>query len=102
MCLLQGSYLKAGDIVSVQDIDGDVYFAQIRGLLIDQYCEKSAVLTWLVPTEQTDVSQGFDPLTFTYGKFVCLTHFAEGGWWTSEKEILQSENFYLQTVTETI
>ena len=40
-----------GDIVSVEDIDdGSVYYAQLRGFLTDQYCEKSGVITWLLPT----------------------------------------------------
>lgn len=46
----KGTYFQVGDIVSVQDIDGGIYYAQIRGLLIDQYCEKSAAITWLLPT----------------------------------------------------
>ena len=40
-----------GDIVSVEDVDdGSVYYAQLRGFLTDQYCEKSGVITWLLPT----------------------------------------------------
>ena len=40
-----------GDIVSVEDIDdGSVYYAQLRGFLTDKYCEKSGVITWLLPT----------------------------------------------------
>lgn len=46
----KGTYFQVGDIVSMQDIDGGIYYAQIRGLLIDQYCEKSAAITWLLPT----------------------------------------------------
>lgn len=46
----KGSYFQIGDIVSMQDIDGGTYYAQIRGLLTDQYCEKSAAVTWLLPT----------------------------------------------------
>lgn len=46
----KGSYFQIGDIVSMQDIDGGIYYAQIRGLLTDQYCEKSAAVTWLLPT----------------------------------------------------
>lgn len=34
----------------MQDVDGAIYYAQIRGLLTDQYCEKSAAVTWLLPT----------------------------------------------------
>lgn len=46
----KGSYFQVGDIVSMQDVDGGIYYAQIRGLLTDQYCEKSAAVTWLLPT----------------------------------------------------
>ena len=46
----KGSYFQVGDIVSMQDEDGGIYYAQIRGLLTDQYCEKSAAVTWLLPT----------------------------------------------------
>lgn len=31
--------------------DGKPYYAQIRGFVQDQYCEKSAALTWLIPTQ---------------------------------------------------
>lgn len=34
----------------MQDVEGGIYYAQIRGLLTDQYCEKSAAITWLLPT----------------------------------------------------
>ena len=44
-------FIFLGDIVSVEDIDdGSVYYAQLRGFLTDQYCEKSGVITWLLPT----------------------------------------------------
>lgn len=46
----KGTYFQVGDVVSMQDVDGGVYYAQIRGLLTDQYCEKSAAVTWLLPT----------------------------------------------------
>ena len=40
-----------GDIVSVTDMEeGDIYYAQLRGFLIDQFAEKSAVISWLLPT----------------------------------------------------
>ena len=50
-----------------------VYYAQIRGFLQDQYCEKSAVLTWLLPTlhpgydGQTRLHPGFHPQAFISG-----------------------------------
>lgn len=47
------------------DIDDELpYFAQIRGFLVDQFCEKSAVVTWLLPI------QGADPHNFELRNFV--------------------------------
>ena len=44
-------YIQVGDIVSVTDLEeGDIYYAQLRGFLIDQFAEKSAVISWLLPT----------------------------------------------------
>lgn len=66
----QGLYYQIGDIVSLIDVDGGTYYAQIRGLLQDQYCEKSAVLTWLLPTKNSPPpEQGFDPSTYIIGKY---------------------------------
>ncbi|GAB6026320.1 GATA zinc finger domain-containing protein 1 [Chamberlinius hualienensis] len=62
----KGTYFQMGDIVSMIDIEGDVYYAQIRGLLQDQYCEKSAVITWLLPT-QSSPKDHFDPSTYIIG-----------------------------------
>ncbi|XP_054720116.1 GATA zinc finger domain-containing protein 1-like [Uloborus diversus] len=63
----KGTYYQVGDIVSVVDIkSGGVYYAQIRGLLQDQYCEKSAVITWLLPTKSSPKGR-FDPATFIIG-----------------------------------
>lgn len=64
----KGSYFQVGDIVSMRDVDGGVYYAQIRGLLQDQYCEKSAAVTWLLPTTASPhPDDGFDPQTYTLG-----------------------------------
>lgn len=64
-------YYQLGDIVSVVDEEGGIYYAQIRGLLQDQYCEKSVVVTWLIPTQSSPPPEcGFDPLTYILGK--CL------------------------------
>lgn len=62
----RGCYLQAGDIVSVRDLEGDTFYAQIRGFLQDQYCEKSAAITWLLPT-QSAPETGFDPATYILG-----------------------------------
>lgn len=57
-----------GDIVSMKDAEGDTYYAQIKGLLTDQYCEKSAVVTWLLPTQESPPpNEEFDPATYIIG-----------------------------------
>jgi GATA zinc finger domain-containing protein 1 len=64
----QGMYMQVGDIVSMTDIDGGTYYAQIRGFMTDQYCEKSAVVTWLLPTRASPPpEQRFDPATYIIG-----------------------------------
>ncbi|XP_063545562.1 GATA zinc finger domain-containing protein 1 [Cydia strobilella] len=64
----KGNYMQVGDIVSMIDIDGDTYYAQIRGFMTDQYCEKSAVVTWLLPTKASPPPEsGFDPATYIIG-----------------------------------
>ncbi|XP_068624184.1 GATA zinc finger domain-containing protein 1 [Battus philenor] len=64
----KGSYMQVGDIVSMIDIEGGTCYAQIRGFLTDQYCEKSAVVTWLLPTKASPPpEQGFDPATYIIG-----------------------------------
>lgn len=63
---LQGFYWQVGDIVSVIDEDGALYYAQIRGFLQDPYNEKSAVITWLVPTLLSPPSD-FDASTYILG-----------------------------------
>ena len=50
---VQGQYFCKGDIVSVVDVEGGVYYAQLKGFLTDQYCEKSGVITWLLPTTES-------------------------------------------------
>lgn len=52
------------------DIDGGVYFAIIRGFLQDQYGEKYAILTWLIPTHPNPTH--FDPRDFVLGEFGCV------------------------------
>ena len=56
------------DIFSVEDMDGSVYYAQLRGFLTDQYCEKSGVITWLLPTTNSPPpDESFDPSTYVIG-----------------------------------
>ncbi|XP_055389755.1 GATA zinc finger domain-containing protein 1 [Condylostylus longicornis] len=64
----KGSYMQVGDIVSVMDAKDNVYYAQIRGLLVDTYCEKAAFLTWLIPTQYSpSPNERFDPSTYLIG-----------------------------------
>ncbi|KAL1513764.1 hypothetical protein ABEB36_003132 [Hypothenemus hampei] len=64
----KGSYIQIGDIVSVRDESDDYYYAQIIGLMTDQYCNKSAVLQWLLPTsESPPPNEEFDPATYIIG-----------------------------------
>lgn len=67
---VQGVYYQIGDVIKVIDEDdGKPYYAQIRGFVQDQYCEKSAALTWLIPT-QASPRDRFDPGTYIVGKFL--------------------------------
>ena len=52
----------------VDEQDGKTYYAQIRGFIQDQYCEKSAALTWLIPTTASP-KDCFDPATYIIGTF---------------------------------
>ncbi|XP_046543604.1 GATA zinc finger domain-containing protein 1-like [Haliotis rubra] len=61
-----GMYFQVGDIVSLVDHDSSVYYAQIRGFMQDQYNEKSAVITWMIPTLSSPRDR-FDPCTYTLG-----------------------------------
>ncbi|KAK0163514.1 hypothetical protein PV327_007189 [Microctonus hyperodae] len=64
----KGTYFQIGDVVSMQDVEGGIYYAQIRGLLTDQYCEKSAAITWLLPTTSSPPpEEGFSPETYIIG-----------------------------------
>lgn len=63
----KGVYYQTGDVIKVTDEeDGKPYYAQIRGFVQDQYCEKSAALTWLLPTQASPRDQ-FDPGTYIVG-----------------------------------
>ncbi|TWW65687.1 Zinc finger domain-containing protein 1 [Takifugu flavidus] len=65
--LKNGVYYQTGDVIKVTDEeDGKPYYAQIRGFMQDQYCEKSAALTWLIPTQSSPKDQ-FDPGTYIVG-----------------------------------
>ena len=65
---LQGILYQAGDVVSIEDIEGDLYYAQLRGFLQDQYAQKTAVITWLIPV--VPKPSHFDPALFLPGNYV--------------------------------
>ncbi|XP_061902130.1 GATA zinc finger domain-containing protein 1-like [Entelurus aequoreus] len=63
----KGVFYQIGDVIKVIDEeDGKSYFAQIRGFVQDQYCQKSAALTWLLPT-QASPQDHFDAGTYILG-----------------------------------
>ena len=63
-----GQFYTRGDIVSMTDVDGGVYYAQLRGFLTDQYCEKSGVLTWLLPCQGAPPPEtGFEASSYVVG-----------------------------------
>lgn len=63
----QGSYYQTGDIVSLIDENEATFYAQIRGL-IEADGEKSAVITWLLPTTSSpNPNERFDPSTYLIG-----------------------------------
>lgn len=64
-------YMQVGDIVSLIGNNDNTYYAQVRGLLIDTYCEKSAFITWLIPTTSSpSPNERFDPSTYLIGLYI--------------------------------
>merc|ERR1711892_103484 len=65
----KGQYFHVGDIVSVTNVnDDDIYYAQLKGFLTDEYSDKSAVITWLLPTTASPPpNEGFHPATYIIG-----------------------------------
>lgn len=65
--IFKKSCTKAPTAVSTP-VTSDYVFYKIRGLLTDQYCEKSCVVTWLLPTQASpNMEEGFDPATYIIG-----------------------------------
>ena len=64
-----GQFYSKGDIVSVVNAgDDDIYYAQLRGFLTDQYSDKYGVITWLLPTTSSPPpNEGFHPATYILG-----------------------------------
>nr|CAB3248339.1 Gat-like GATA zinc finger domain-containing protein [Phallusia mammillata] len=64
----KGQYFQSGDIVSVVDSDDhQEYFAQCRGFVTNQFCEKMVAYTWLLPTTKHKLGEQFDPRAFYLG-----------------------------------
>ncbi|XP_022673460.1 GATA zinc finger domain-containing protein 1-like isoform X2 [Varroa jacobsoni] len=63
----KGSYLQSGDIVSMLGDDGDIYYAQLRSFLVDQFGQLSATISWLIPSERSPADGSFDPASFVIG-----------------------------------
>ena len=69
----RGVYMQMGDIVALLDkVDNtNIYFAQIRAFMVDECGQKSAVLTWLIPTsiehKAIKCLKDFDPGLFVLG-----------------------------------
>ncbi|XP_031559413.1 GATA zinc finger domain-containing protein 1-like [Actinia tenebrosa] len=61
----KGILYQIGDIVSLEDIEGDLFFAQIQGFLQDEFAQKSVIITWLIPTIPEPTH--FDPALFLPG-----------------------------------
>lgn len=65
--LYNNFFFSVGDIVSLEDND-DTYYAQIRILIEDLFCQKYAALIWLLPTNLiSDDREEFNPYLYTCG-----------------------------------
>lgn len=54
----------------MMDAEDNTYYAQLRGFLTDQYCEKSACVTWLLPTKHSPPPEvAFDAATYIIGQY---------------------------------
>lgn len=54
-----GFHVKVNDIVSIVDeTDKNTYYAQIRGLFVDEHLNNKAVITWLLPTDLSQNDSG--------------------------------------------
>lgn len=106
----RGFYIQVGDIVALRDREDkqSIYFAQIRAFLSDQFGQKSAVLTWLIPVDhrhkQIKTLKDFDISMFELGpaeeyprsldcmEFVC--RLSEDNLVKSDLEYFNLENQY--------
>ena len=105
----RGFYIQVGDIVALRDKDDleNIYFAQIRAFLSDQYGQKSAVITWLIPIDenfrQIKSLKDFDPSLFELGpaedfprSLDCMEFVARLDQYPHVKDGLEYLNFELQ------
>lgn len=61
------STYQIGDIVSLK-CRGKKYYAHIHSLIVDKFCEKSAVPTWLIPTTSSpDPEEEFNAASYLVG-----------------------------------
>lgn len=61
--------MQVGDVVSIADAAGGTFYAQVGSFLTDQYSEKRALITWLLPTGASPhPSLGFEPATYVIGE----------------------------------
>ncbi|KAL5111711.1 GATA zinc finger domain-containing protein 1 [Taenia crassiceps] len=71
--LNHGKWLQIGDIVSVTDVEGGEYYAQVRSVIVDNSGDASVVLTWLVPTSEARRGE-FDPSKYVIDCVSFLCH----------------------------
>ena len=68
--MYNGILYRKGDIVAMRNEDASdetIYFAQIRGFLVDQYAQKTASITWLLPSSGAPEDGSFDPAFYFLG-----------------------------------
>ncbi|KAL5962601.1 GATA zinc finger domain-containing protein 1 [Taenia solium] len=75
--LHKGKWLQTGDIVSLMDVEGGEYYAQIRSIIVDNAEDASVVLTWLVPTSEARRGE-FDPAKYVIDRPTPLTQYNLG------------------------
>ncbi|XP_059488273.1 GATA zinc finger domain-containing protein 1-like [Neocloeon triangulifer] len=63
---LNGQYFQIGDVVSLMDEQGDIFYAQITGMMHDHNYQKSATIAWLIPKNVTE-NTSFDPSDYSLG-----------------------------------
>lgn len=49
--------------------DGEIYYAQLRSFLVDQFGQLSATISWLIPSERSPTDGSFDAASFVIGSF---------------------------------